>query len=771
MAQPATAPHGVILQSGAPASGATREPTELDAFMEKVLARREVNRRMLEDYILDEQEGFSIFGPGRIPMYRTRRQYSWYVRDGMHVRSPVRFNGVDVGERDRERYEAAWIRREKERRARKAKDEAGNEAREVSLRSDGIQVSGGVVPTEPRFVSEAYFLDFKFEPGNYYLAGREQLEGQDVLRIEYYPTRMFGDEDDGKPGRDRRRDRRNQRSEQDVERDIEAKMNKTALVTLWIDPAEHQIVKYTFENVWLDFLPGAWLVRVDEIRASMTMGQPFAGVWLPREMDIQAGVTLANGSFQVAYDRAFSQYRLAEVETRIGVPRDSPAPKPRADPPAPPDREPPESLDGDGAPRQSGPFVPQTDTQRPVEVVGELRVHGNVHLTDDEVLTIAGVSVGDALAAGAVQAIAGRLKASRRFDTVDVRKRYRSLTDTSDIALVLVVHERPGVRSSGGQEPGAIPGRTATPARRVLGTLMFLPIVNYADGYGFTYGGRASTVDLLGAGERLSVPLTWGGTRRAALEIDRPFRSGPITHVDGAIEVRSRENPRFEIRDSRVEVRGRAERVLADVLRASFEASRSTVSFGAFDDRLWTLGTSLALDMRRNPAFPANAVYLAGGWTGLHFTSTHPLPGRVSRYTADARGYLRVLHQVVVAGRAQYIGADASLPPYERLLVGGSPTLRGFRAGSFDGDRALVSSAELRVPITSVLSGTRLGLTAFIDAAKVWDHGQPASAADWHKGAGAGVFLIASVVRINLDVARGLQTGRTRIHLSSGFGF
>jgi hypothetical protein len=36
---------------------------------------------------------------------------------------------------------------------------------------------------------------------------------------------------------------------------------------------------------------------------------------------------------------------------------------------------------------------------------------------------------------------------------------------------------------------------------------------------------------------------------------------------------------------------------------------------------------------------------------------------------------------------------------------------------------------------------------------------------------GAGVFLIASVVRINLDVARGLQTGRTRIHLSSGFGF
>ena len=37
-------------------------------------------------------------------------------------------------------------------------------------------------------------MDFKFEPGNYYLAGREQLDGQQVLRIEYYPKHMFDDE-------------------------------------------------------------------------------------------------------------------------------------------------------------------------------------------------------------------------------------------------------------------------------------------------------------------------------------------------------------------------------------------------------------------------------------------------------------------------------------------------------------------------------------------------------------------------------------------------
>ena len=44
---------------------------------------------------------------------------------------------------------------------------------------------------QPEFVSSAYFLRFKFDAGRYALVGREQLEGQDVLRVEYYPTKLF----------------------------------------------------------------------------------------------------------------------------------------------------------------------------------------------------------------------------------------------------------------------------------------------------------------------------------------------------------------------------------------------------------------------------------------------------------------------------------------------------------------------------------------------------------------------------------------------------
>ena len=146
-------------------------------------------------------------------------------------------------------------------------------------------------------------MDFKFEPGNYYFAGREKLEGQEVLRIEYYPTRLFEDDD-----RRRRGAKKNAiaRPEGRARARHRRKMNKTALVTLWVDPTNHQIVKYTFDNVWLDFLPAAWLVRVDSMRASMTMFQPFEGVWLPKGINICAGVTLANGSFDAPATTAAS---------------------------------------------------------------------------------------------------------------------------------------------------------------------------------------------------------------------------------------------------------------------------------------------------------------------------------------------------------------------------------------------------------------------------------------------------------------------------------
>ena len=746
--------------------------TDLDAFMEKVLARRDVNRRMLNDYVLDEAETFEILGPGRMRLHRTRRDFTWYVRDGMHVRSPVRFDGVEVGTGARDEYERRWIARELERRKRREEREKGKHGerekdqhgegekgrrseadRSVSIGPGGAQVDlgGGAVPTEPRFVSEAYFMDFKFEPGNYLLAGRETFEGHPVLRIEYYPTKLFGD-DDKKTPREMRRESRQKPGERELEDDIERRMNKTALVTLWVDPANHQIVKYTFDNVWLDFLPGAWLVRVDEMRASMTMSQPFAGVWLPRDIDIKAAVLLANGTFEAGYERAFSNYKEADVRTTIRIPKGGGGAEVLMDAGD-------EALEPAAA--QAAPATPPAPAA-PQEVVREIRVHGNAFLSDQEVLTIAGLSLNAPLGAADLEAAGARLRHSGRFETVDVRKRYRSLTDPSDVAIVLVVHERPGIRSV---EDSTNP--IVRPWQRFRTGLMFLPIVNFADGYGFTYGARVSALNTLGLGERLSVPLTWGGMRRAALEFERTFARGPLTRVTSSAAIWQRENPRYELDDRRLELKAGAERQFAQVVRLGVDASRSRVTFGGtVKESLWTFGSSAALDTRGDPAFPRNAVYAGAGWTGLHVEGRP----RIDRYTVDTRGYLGLVGQAVLAGRALYQTSDAPLPIYERLLLGGASTLRGFRTGAFDGDRLLATSAELRVPLTSVISGAKLGVTAFVDAAKVADHGAQLADAPWRRGAGGGVFLLAPLFKLNLDVARGFDGG-TRVHFGTGFAF
>jgi hypothetical protein len=318
---------------------------DLDALMARVLERRDDTWRKLHDYILSETETFSIDGPGGLPLNGFRREYAWYVRDGFLIRSPLRFDGVAISEEDRRTYEANWLKEEEQREAKakaKATPEAGAEAKPAAAQpSDTTPVQPSIEQFvtqrgEPRFVSESFFLRFKFEPGNYYFSGRERVDGRDTLRIEYYPTNLFGDEKARRAGGDEKgrasgqeaktskpptsaKDGNKKAAEAAEDAEIERKMNKVALVTLWVDPSENQIVKYTFDNVEFDFLPGRWLVRVDDITASMTMARVLDGVWLPSRITVRAGLTFANGAYAFRYGRDFYDYKKAEVGARIRI--------------------------------------------------------------------------------------------------------------------------------------------------------------------------------------------------------------------------------------------------------------------------------------------------------------------------------------------------------------------------------------------------------------------------------------------------------------------
>ena len=471
----------LVLLAAAVSSGTAgaqdEEDNELDRFMDRVLAQREVNSITRMQYVLDEEERFRFMGPGDELIWGSRREYTWYARDGLFVRSPVRIDGVTIDEERRREYEADWLRQE-ERRARRRPNERtpptrlsrrstrrnvelsierlwGGDvdarllnaiARDARAWSDDhaaivaaagriLEARGGVeavgfdrsverardgfamleaerlypdevaamldeavdgiargaaaatdaefgrfielfdlavrfelkvsppdpaladavpdsavraarrnaleearsalqaVPEpaglaaataggsseppwsgiQPRFVSDSYFLDFEFEPGNYYLAGRETLAGRDVLRIEYYPEHLFSENPDA-PGGDDADDAAGRGRGGPPQSEA---MDKTSLVTLWVDPEEHQIVRYTFDNLGFGFMPARWFVRVDDLTASMTMGQPVDGVWLPEQVAIRVAVSTAEGTATMSATREFTNYREAESGGRI----------------------------------------------------------------------------------------------------------------------------------------------------------------------------------------------------------------------------------------------------------------------------------------------------------------------------------------------------------------------------------------------------------------------------------------------------------------------
>ena len=160
--------------------------SDLDAFMQQVLAKRDDNWKKLQQYILDEREQIEVRGPARITLWGERRDYTWYIRDGFFVRSPLKVNGVTIGEADRRKYEAEYLERVQKRDQRRARNA------EAPLAEPPGDVAGLIRQSrQPEFVSSAYFLRFKFDAGTYALVGRERLENRDVLRIEYYPTKLF----------------------------------------------------------------------------------------------------------------------------------------------------------------------------------------------------------------------------------------------------------------------------------------------------------------------------------------------------------------------------------------------------------------------------------------------------------------------------------------------------------------------------------------------------------------------------------------------------
>jgi outer membrane protein assembly factor BamA len=371
-----------------------------------------------------------------------------------------------------------------------------------------------------------------------------------------------------------------------------------------------------------------------------------------------------------------------------------------------------------------------------------VRVHGNHTIPDEEVAKIGGVAVGQAFAPEDGDEIEARLVSSGKFESAEVRVRYRGLAESSDVALVLLVREKPALSS-----------------RFLAG-----PIFDLTDEYGLTLGGRLAFVDVVGEGSRIAFPLSWGGKRQVGAEGAFALDDRSSVRFDLS---RSREvNPHYDTPDNRLSVGGGYgwKRGLVGV-----EAGGrwNEVDFEELDEGFADLGARIALDSRRDPTIPGDAFYAGLAWRRLFFEGAR---ADVDQYTFDLRGYKRLAGQALLASQFTWTVADGALPPYEQPFIGGGKTLRGHAPGEHVGDNAALGTLELRLPLTSVLSFARAGVHFFFDTGAVYDEGGSLRRARFHNGAGFGGFFRIAMIGLRADLGFDLEGG-TRFHVGSSFKF
>lgn len=403
------------------------------------------------------------------------------------------------------------------------------------------------------------------------------------------------------------------------------------------------------------------------------------------------------------------------------------------------------------------------------DVIADIRVHGNHVTPNADVIRLSGLVKGAPFTNETIPAATRALKASGQFDDVQVLKRFASIDDPSQIVVMLVVNEG-AVRIDLPDMPNGPTPPDWRPrlVRRSFGEkVMWFPIIDQEDGYGPRFGVRFAYVPSARSKSRLSMPLTWGGERRAGLEWEKGLKHGRL-QIGGALT--STKHPYYDERDGRRRAWARLEGTARRV-HVGGTATLQRINFGGNVDRVQTIGADVTIDTRLDPVLPRNALYLFASAEQVRLTPDQgPTSAPYVRRKVDASLYLGTIKQAVLVARVVREDATASQPLYFKPILGGMSSLRGYEAASFVGDTLVAGTLELRVPITSPISVGKFGVRTFIDRGTVYDRGQRFTDQDLKQGYGGGIFFALPTFSMNLDLAYSSEK-QFRLHFTGGFSF
>lgn len=404
---------------------------------------------------------------------------------------------------------------------------------------------------------------------------------------------------------------------------------------------------------------------------------------------------------------------------------------------------------------------------QPTERLVAIQVQGNTLTADADIIQLAGLQPGMPIDEKTFENAAARLRDTHKFERVEVLRRFASIADPSQMVAVIVVDEGPvtigagGTVTAGADSPPSVP---VVQKRRGLG-LMYLPILNFEDGYGLSYGVRVAAPEAIGKNSRISVPAAWGGQKQIGVTVDHELRR-TLTRVQTGVEAVRRTNPYFDEPDDRRRIWVRGERDVTRSIRIGATADWQHVSFFDVADRMARAGADVIVDTRLDPILARNAVYARAAWDRLAFDTA----ADASRTELEVRGYVGLFGQNVLVVRGLRQDSSKPLPPYLSPLLGGTSNLRGFKAGSATGDTLVASSIEWRLPLSSPLSFGKVGVSAFVDAGTVYDKGERVRRQRFDRGVGGGLWLSVPFLRMNLYVVRALGHS-TRVQFTTSVLF
>jgi outer membrane protein assembly factor BamA len=422
------------------------------------------------------------------------------------------------------------------------------------------------------------------------------------------------------------------------------------------------------------------------------------------------------------------------------------------------------------------PVVP-VETQRAPsavegrEVVAAIQVHGNTITSTDAVIRASGISVGDRVSDDVLSDAEARLRAAIKPDSVQVLKRFASISDPSQVLILIQLDEGP-VRVDIPDVDAPIPNVPAPPVsrtavvRRSRFGVMWVPIIAAEDGYGLAYGAQFAFLGHRATQRRVVLPANWGGDKRVGIEYQQEFRRRFVPRLRTGAVLQRRTHPFFHDAGDRTRVWGRTEWPLLRDLRAGGEVAWQSSSLVGEKVEAQSIGADVVFDTRVDPLTPYNAVFVRAAVERLDFSHLNS----AIRTEIDANGYVGLYRGAVIALRAVREDFSRPAPAFYKSILGGSRNLRGFRAGRAIGDTLVAGSLELRIPATSPLRIARLGYSVFMDVGTTYDKGQQFRNQTLERGVGAGIWMTAPLFRFSVAVARGIGSG-TRAHIGAGLTF